>query len=131
MSRFFLAVLSFLSGLGFVLAMGAGLMWLWAPVTQPRSPHHVAEGVSESASVARSQASRPDVVVDVGGGEGPRRRGHPLSVPEGGGNPCEVADGRQPQLQDDHPPTFRSGRRLRPPATGWRWPRGRRTPGTR
>jgi hypothetical protein len=33
--RFFLSVLSFLSGLGFVLAMGAGLMWLWTPVTQP------------------------------------------------------------------------------------------------
>ena len=79
--RFFLSVLSFLSGLGFVLAMGAGLMWLWTPVTQPGSPDGVAEEVSEAASVTRSQASRPNVVVDV----------VPLAGPVQGGEPARSA----------------------------------------
>lgn len=57
--------LRFLRGLIFGLALGAGLMWFWAPGFQPLSADHVAEGASESASVTRSQARRPDVVVDV------------------------------------------------------------------
>ena len=70
----------FLSGLSFGLVLGAGLMWLWAPVFQPRSPQHVAAGVSEPASVARSQASRPDVVVEIVPSAGRLQAGEPALI---------------------------------------------------
>ena len=101
----FLAVLSFLSGFSFVLVLGAGLMGLWAPVFQPRSPHHVGEGLSESASVTRSQASRPDVVVDVVPLAGPLQVGErAISASEAvGSNPIIEVEAFLARLETPEP----------------------------